>query len=146
MTFATPWSRPDVPGLVCPPPEQTHVQQHFKDECDIHNILRRIENGGDPAVLQARKGFYADLTEIPVDSLSDAYDAVETAEAAFDALPSDVRSRFNNDPYEFVQFCDNASPAEVAALFGEKAVPTEPERQNATTNNDDANQSGGETA
>lgn len=146
MKFSTPWSRPDVPGLVCPSPEETEVQQHFKDECDIHTILRRIEAGGDPAVLQARKGFYADLTELPVDSLAEAYDAVAFGDEAFMSLSSEVRSRFGNDPFAFAEFLDSATPDQVAEVFGQKAAPTEPERNNATTTNDDAKSSDGETA
>lgn len=145
MVFSTPWSRPVVPGLVCPKPEDTHVQQHFKDECDIHTILRRIEAGADPALLTVRKGFYADLTELPCDSLMDAYDSIAVAEDAFMSLPAEVRLKFDQDPVKFMEYVDKNGPDSVAVLFGE-AVPTEPERGNATTNNDDAKPSGGETA
>lgn len=147
MKFCDPFvNRPVCDGIVCPPPEKTQVQQHFKDECDIHIILKRIEHGGDPSVLQARKGFYVDLTELPVDNLRDAYDAVGAAEEAFMALPSDVRSKFDNDPYLFAEHIVKNGVESVAPLFGEKAAPTEPEPKNATTINDDANQGDGETA
>lgn len=146
MRYKNPLDPPASVGLVCPPPEKTQVQQHFKDECDIHVILRRIEGGGDPAVLQARKGFYADLTEIPVDNLADAYDAVAAAEDAFMSLSSDVRSKFDNDPYLFAEYIVKNGVESVAPLFGDKAVPTEPEPKNATTINDDANRGEGETA
>lgn len=147
MIFATAWeNRPEVPGLTCPPPEKTPVQQHFKDECDIHHILRRIEQGGDPAVLEARKGLYADLTGLPVDSLADAYDAVATAEDAFDSLPAALRERFDNDPVTFIEYIDANGVDSVAEFFGEKAVPTEPKPNGATTINDDASKGEGETA
>ena len=147
MDFVTPWkNRPDFAGIVCPPPEETHVKQCFRDECDIHTILRRVENGGDPSVLQARKGFYADLSGLPVHDLVEAYGAVSVAEEAFFALPADIRSKFNNDPYEFAEYVTKHGADSVAPLFGEKAVPTEPERKNATTASDDAKKSEGETA
>lgn len=146
MMFCDPFvNKPVCPGLVCPPPEKTHVQQHFKDECDIHVILRRIECGGDPSVLQARKGFYADLVDLPIDSLQDAFDAVDTAEAAFASLPSDVRSKFNNDSYEFISYIQENGIESVSALFGDSTAKAAAKADDATTRNDDATKAAGAT-
>lgn len=118
MFFATAWNRPTVPGITCPPPEETEVQQHFKDECDIHNILKRIERGGDPSVLHARRGVYADLTEFEASSFAEASEIINRAYDAFDLLPSAVRQRFANDPEAFVEYIDEHGLDSVAELFG----------------------------
>ena len=46
-----------------------------------------------------------------------AFDQVKRADAAFEALPSMVRKRFNHDPAEFLDFCmDPKNQDELVAL------------------------------
>lgn len=112
-----------APGITCPPPEETQVQQHFKEECDINTILRRIEGGADPSILMQRKGCYMDLTDLDVESLRDSFDAVSVAEEVFMTLSADVRKKFDDDPAVFMEYLDDRGldSEEVKALFGVKA-------------------------
>ena len=99
-------------GLSCPEP--TLAQQQFKDECDINTILERFAiTGVLPQNVRAPQ--YGDFTDAM--DYHTALNAVIAADHAFMELPAAVRSRFNNDPGAFVDFCsDPSNRAEAEAL------------------------------
>ena len=82
--------------------ENGKTVQYFKDDCDVNNIMKKYEATG---VLWTTKDKprYGDFTDVP--DYQDALHKVREAENSFDALPSQVRKYFNNDPSEFVEFC-----------------------------------------
>ena len=63
--------------------------------CDMAYILSRLK-AGDKSVLTAKEGAYGDFTVFPK-SYVEMLQLVQSGEAAFDALPLDVRSKFDND-------------------------------------------------
>ena len=79
------------------------TQQSFKEECDINNIMRKHQAGQAVKVSENYlNGRYADLPH-PDDHIA-ALNQVIAAQQAFDAMPSSLRSRFHNDPGEFLAF------------------------------------------
>jgi phage internal scaffolding protein len=100
-------------GVACEEPSL--AQQHFKDECDINNILRQFNVTGllPEAPLSPR---YGDFTGI-VDYHS-ALNAVIAAEDEFMALPADLRARFQNDPEQLINFLDDSSNFDEAVKLG----------------------------
>lgn len=87
-------------GLYCEDPSR--AQQHQKEETDINNIVRKYMQTGELPVHNMpplRDDFGA------VESMQDAMDLIVAAKDAFMQQPADVRSRFHNDPAEFVEFC-----------------------------------------
>lgn len=80
---------------------RSKTKQAFKEECDINNIVPRLQNG--EAVLMntgsANYGDYSDPTEF-----HDAQNIVAYAKEQFQALPAKVRDRFANDPGNFLEF------------------------------------------
>lgn len=83
--------------------EPSMTQQSFAEECDINTIVRRFGLTGElpqgmPAPTNAE---FAEVTDF-----QSAMNVLVKARESFDALPADVRSRFRNDPAEFVAFCD----------------------------------------
>jgi len=103
----------DESGLACEEPSL--AQQHFKDECDINNILRQFNITGQlpTSPLSPR---YGDFTGI-VDYHS-ALNAVIAAEDGFMALPADIRSRFMNDPEQLINFLDDPENKDEAIKLG----------------------------
>lgn len=103
----------DESGVACEEPSL--AQQHFKDECDINNILRQFNITGllPEAPLSPR---YGDFTGI-VDYHS-ALNAVIAAEDGFMALPADLRARFQNDPENLISFLDNPNNKDEAIKLG----------------------------
>lgn len=99
-------------GLHCPEP--TLTKQEFAEEVDINTIVRRF--GLDGKVPEdVRMPVYADYTN--VHDFQSAMNAIALANESFDAMPARVRSRFHNDPEEFVQFClDDKNKDEAAEL------------------------------
>lgn len=99
-------------GLDCQDP--TLAQQNFRDECDINTIVKRFGITGQLPE-NVRMPTYGDFLQ--VNDFHSAMNAVAAAGEAFDAMPADVRARFNNDPGAFVDFCsDEANRAEAIKL------------------------------
>jgi phage internal scaffolding protein len=103
----------DETGLVCPDPSL--AQQNFKDECDINYIVRQFgltgELPGKPMSPQ-----YGDFTGV-LDYHS-AINAVLAAQDGFMELPAQMRSRFNNDPAELIDFLSKEENREEATKLG----------------------------
>lgn len=111
-------------GVACEEPSL--AQQHFKDECDINNILRQFNITGllPESPLSPR---YGDFTGI-VDYHS-ALNAVIAAEDGFMTLPAEIRARFDNDPANLINFLDdpeNKHQAIELGLIDGKIVENEP--------------------
>lgn len=111
--------------------EPSLTQQHFKDDADLNKIVIRfgITDGAflatpiDPA-------YYGDFTDA-VDYRT-ALDQVRDADLKFQALPADVRTRFNNDPVNLWGFVNDPRNADEAVKLGllrrndPKEIPTSP--------------------
>lgn len=115
--FSTPDSAPVEFGV-------SMTQQHFKDECDINNILKSYR-GKIPASIEP--AFFMDCT---VNDLQSAYEIAEDIGARFDSLDSEVRARFNNNPLELLEFVHNADNETAAIELGLLPKP-EPSGANA---------------
>lgn len=89
--------------------------QDQRDEVDINTIVRRFGLTGKlPEDIRAP--VYGDFEGIS--DYQSALNAVIAADDAFMAMPADVRSRFNNDPAAFVEFCSDDKNREEAEKLG----------------------------
>jgi len=100
-------------GLHCE--DVTLTQQHFKDECDINNILRQFNITGllPEAPLSPR---YGDFTGIG--DYHSALNQVIAAEDEFMRLPAQIRSRFDNDPANLIDFLEKSENKDEAIKLG----------------------------
>jgi phage internal scaffolding protein len=100
-------------GLACEEPSL--AQQHFKDECDINNILRQFNITGllPESPLSPR---YGDFTGIG--DYHTALNRVIAAQDEFEALPAQIRARFNNDPAELIEFLEDDKNRPEAEILG----------------------------
>lgn len=101
--------------------EPSMTQQHFKDECDINNILRRHENGLPVTHIMSSQGQYGDFSAIP--EYQDSLNLVNDAQTAFMALPSHVRARFGHDPSQLIAFVSDKANREEAIKLGLVPAP-----------------------
>lgn len=103
-------------GEVFKPPSRT--KQSFVAECDINNILKQYRASGMLRHISAKaeKGVYTDLPD-NID-FQESMNTVLQAEAAFASLPSSTRSRFHNDPAEFLEFMANPANQDEAIKMG----------------------------
>lgn len=63
--------------------------------CDMAYILSRLKVG-DASVLSVKEGAYGDFTVFPK-TYAEMLQLVQSGESAFDSLPLDVKSKFDND-------------------------------------------------
>jgi len=100
-------------GLHCE--DVTLTQQHFKDECDINNILRQFNvTGLLPEVPLSPR--YGDFTGIG--DYHSALNQVIAAEEEFMRLPAQIRSRFDNDPANLIDFLEKSENKDEAIKLG----------------------------
>lgn len=103
----------DESGLRCD--DVSLTKQSFAEEADINTIVRRFHLTGQlPENVRAPQ--YQDFEG--VFDFHSAMNAVAAAGESFDAMPAEVRSRFHNNPAEFVDFCSDAANREEAVKLG----------------------------
>lgn len=91
------------------------TKQAFAAECDINNIMARYQRTGVIDFAQKNAAQYGDCTGIEFQA---GMETVRKAQELFDALPSKLRSRFQNEPAQFLEFVQNPENAEEARELG----------------------------
>jgi phage internal scaffolding protein len=100
-------------GLHCE--DATLTQQHFRDECDINNILRQFNVTGllPENTLSPRYGDFTGISDYQT-----ALNQVIAAEDEFMRLPAELRARFDNDPGNLIEFLENSENKDEAIKLG----------------------------
>lgn len=101
------------------------TKQSDKDACDINLITKRYERTGTLPDLIQREPRYGDFSAVP--DFQAALDLVHLAEAQFGALDAHIRTRFANDPANFLAFATNPANLDEMVKLGlatKKADPT----------------------
>lgn len=93
----------------------TRTKQSFKDECDINTIIKRFLKTGQLDLANKLEPRYGDCTGIEYTS---AMQTVAAAKSLFNDLPSEVRSRFANEPALFLDFIQDDKNREEARALG----------------------------
>ena len=103
MDFYTRYNTPPQVSIEFVKPSLT--EQHFKDECDINNIVAQYQQTG-VMPSGSREPLFGDFADFPQDlQASQAF--FDEAQERFMQLSSDVRKRFGNNPVELLQFLQN---------------------------------------
>lgn len=100
-------------------PGKTLTQQHFRDECDINNIMARYEKTGmliDPLNPPTRQPLFGDFSGLP--SFMEAQNAIREGVELFEALPARIRKAFNNDPVAYCDFISDRNNLDQALEMG----------------------------
>lgn len=85
--------------------DKSRTKQSHKDECDINKILKKADKTGLITHVASSTARYGDFTA--VNEYQESLNTVIQAQDMFDALPSDIRKRFANDPGAFFEFATN---------------------------------------
>ncbi len=111
-------------GKTCVGPSA--AKQSFKDECDINKIMAKYRKTGLIDHVNRYKGDYSNLER--GFEYQAGLNMIIEAKDAFESLPAEIRTRFGNDPGEFLEFVhDPESVDELVALGLAKALPQESE-------------------
>lgn len=91
------------------------TRQSEAKACDINNIISRYKKTGvlPPA---SRQGLFMDVSQ--VGDYREAVTRVNMAQTAFMQLPAKVRSKFDNDPALFLDFCSDPGNREEMVELG----------------------------
>ncbi|AXL14479.1 internal scaffolding protein [Microviridae sp.] len=103
--------------------EVSLTKRSFAPECDINYIMAKHAKTGMIDHVNRFEGDYSDLPAAP--DLHTALNAVKAAEAAFMSLPAVVRSKFSNNPEEFLSFVENPDNASELVNLGLCKTPLE---------------------
>lgn len=97
--------------------EPSMTQQQFADEVNLNVIMARFgvtdQDMPLPAIDPSHYGDFTDVFEY-----RDALDRLRNAEAAFSALPADIRNRFQNDPTKLWEFVNDPKNDDEAIKLG----------------------------
>jgi phage internal scaffolding protein len=85
--------------------EQSLTKQAGKEACDINNIINKYAKTGIITHLSKKAGSYADYSK--ASSYHESMNLVLEAQEQFNELPAELRFRFQNDPYHFLEFVNN---------------------------------------
>jgi len=107
------------------------TQQHFKDECDVINIIKKHDRNGIIEHVQRGQARYGDFSEVA--DYREALDLVRDAQSEFMSIPSDIRKKFDNDPGKFYEFVSNPDNKEELISMGFIETPDVVSPSSATT-------------
>lgn len=80
------------------------TKQSEKDSCDINIIMNRYIATGELPNIAERAPQYLDVTGLEFQS---SMDFIAGAKTLFHEMPSAIRTRFENDPAQFLDFCSH---------------------------------------
>jgi len=103
-----------------PHSDELMTEQHHKETCDIHTIMRKYEKTG---ILEHTAKYgpqYANYVGAP--DFKQAMDYIANAHSLFNQVPAKIRDRFNNDAGLYLEFMTNESNYEEIKELG---LPTE---------------------
>ena len=126
LLFRTPYINPPRRNpITFSQPSRT--KQEFANECDINQIVANFLKTGRLDTLQNARSMYVDLANAP-QSYHESLDLVIRSGEAFQALPSDIRAKFNNDVSQFLE----AAYHNPEAVFGPVKASDAPQPVQAT--------------
>ncbi|WNK13301.1 MAG: internal scaffolding protein [Microvirus sp.] len=110
--FVSAYSRPPVrPTITC---TTDLTVQSFKEECDINSIMEQYQATG---IIDHRNLLEPQWGEVPDFDFHTAENLLLEARDKFNALPSNIRERFQNQPAAMMAFLqDEANRAEGESL------------------------------
>jgi len=101
------------------------TKQSFAKECNINNIMARYEKTGIVEHVMETPGQFGDYSE-PLE-YQEALNKVNAAKSLFDSLPAQVRAKFDNEPFLFLEFAQNPENYGKLVEMGLAVAPETPE-------------------
>lgn len=103
----------DESGLRCE--DVSLAKQSFAEEVDINTIVKRFHLTGElpDGISVPDYGDFSDVTDF-----HSAMNVVAKAKEGFETLPAVLRSKFHNDPAEFMEFVSDDKNREEAEKIG----------------------------
>lgn len=103
------------------------TKQSFKEESDINTIVARwLKTGIPPSAIadNMERARYMDFDN--VDDYLDMQERVASVNSNFELLPADIRTMFNNEASELIEFLSDPANQAAAAELGFADPPSTP--------------------
>lgn len=100
------------------------TEQSHRDGCDINNMLKKYSS---EAISDGMPQYDPKIQYVPEADFQESMNIVIKGQSAFKRLPAKLRSRFNNDPVEFLEFVNNPDSADEMISLGLAKKPVKPE-------------------
>lgn len=84
---------------------ESRTKQGFKRECDVNILMAKYQKTGVLPQIKPGQPVYGDFTQ--VSDYQSAQNMLISAREQFDAMPLNVRKKFNYDPGRFLEFVEN---------------------------------------
>ena len=84
---------------------KTKVQQQFKEDCKVKNIMQKFVNTGVPPLGNAKPPMFIDFTKFG--DYTEMLNHVTKVKQQFMALPAKTRKAFDNEPQKLLNFVDS---------------------------------------
>lgn len=130
MKFRHKFSVVESKPLARPPSGNSRVQQHFKDEVDINNILAKYKKTGVITHVARARKLYGDFTQVK--DVAEAMDVSARAKSIFEELPAEIRNRFKNSIPGFFEYIGKEENLEECYKLGIYDRPKAPEPEKVT--------------
>jgi len=101
------------------------VQHRFRNDVNINTIVNKARIHGLPPA--TNRGFFGDFSNIDFQAMQNT---VCRAQEAFNALPSNIRARFHNNPVELIEFVEDRENLNEAIKLGLIPEPPKVQDQN----------------
>lgn len=104
------------PVVDCAAANDGRTKQSFLKQTNINSIVARYVKTGLMDHVSANPGVFADVSA--VGDYQGMLNKVISAKEAFTALPANLRSRFNHDPAQLIEFVSDESNRDEAIKLG----------------------------
>lgn len=113
------------------------TEQAHKDDVNINNIIKRHGMDLIQRTAQLQQGVYL-TDDDPTNDFQEAMNIVTKAQQDFEAMPSQIRKKFNNNPAEFLDYVQNSANVDSLVEMGlAQRVPPKPAPIEVTIQNID---------
>jgi len=91
------------------------TEQNHKKECDVNEIIRKYDKTGLISHVSRFEARFGDLTGV---DFKVAMDLITGAQSSFNALPAEIRKRFENNPEKLLSFMESPENRSEAIKLG----------------------------
>lgn len=88
---------------------KSRTKQNHAKQCDINNIMKRYHKTG---LLEHSRKHSPEYGFATSEDFNTSMNIITKANEMFEDLPSDIRTRFQNDPGQFLDFVDDENNAQ----------------------------------
>jgi len=102
----------------------SRTQKSHANDVDINNVVRKYTLNKLEASFDPTTGIYADFSNVP--DYDKALQITIDAQNSFMKLPSTLRTKFNNDPQQLINFLSDPNNTEESIKLGLRNSPPPP--------------------